>query len=955
MAKIGDIRSAISRNSAELKEGGVAALGALVLGAGKTEAAMIGLGQTLISKVVGPLGKVVGITAMATKGLYNLTKAWATMGTGAAAKLETVQNQLRVMLKGLDAAKQRVQELRKFSIVTPFKLPDIVEGNRALQSLTRGALVTQKAMTMVGDAAAQAGVGFNDMAVYVGRLYDGLRGGRPVGEVLFRLAELGVISGQARTALENLQASGAGFSEVWRVVESELGRSQGTMAYTSKTLEGLQSTLEDTHDEIKAAFSENFLEGQKAAIEAQIRALENIKPVVEGISSSFSSVVSVASRLGSEVAAFATGIPGAAKALEFLARMAGLAAAGLTALAVATGAANMAAKLSALAGASSLAGRALAGLGTAAKGLAFVLTRLATGPFLALTVALMAGRALWTQYYDKVEKAAKALREYRGATDAMLAGMQAQRDAIKSLDDLAAGYIDTLDQLSQAYRDEAAARHEAETGGMFGEAEAIRKQIAAMERQARLKEELARLDAVNRGTLQKNAFVAENEAALDRNKRTERQAQIEADRQTMSPMARAESYRREADELARRRGAALTENTQIQDYERTKAAMGVKLAKNKAAQAEAERERQANLGNSSGTLEGYDAAVAKLEKLKAEEKALLEQELKLAEAQDSQIVKLQERISMYAKYQAAVQAVNAAEVKLREAEKDGGDVQGAKDALKRAQEQRDMLEGVAGAAGLTPAQVQQMQAEVERRKAELQGDLLNRPEEIAARARAEQEQRQRKRAIAESGQDTRVKMAEEDRGAMAAAEEQLRVELERLDLQKEYKEIDDEVYQNRKAGLEAERRMLALRKAMATQENAGDQAASMLDLKAKVARMRGRGDEARRLTEQAERAREEAGREGRIKDLMDRTGMSRQEAAAQVQGDINRERGGRALDREGGLLQALLSRGQVVDSMQRIGGGGGAGGGPNIKDVVDRLDKLIKAVEDGKEIDLRLN
>ena len=68
------------------------------------------------------------------------------MGTGAAAKLETVQNQLRVMLKGLDAAKQRVRELRNFSIATPFKMGDIVQGNRALESLTRGALTTSKAM-----------------------------------------------------------------------------------------------------------------------------------------------------------------------------------------------------------------------------------------------------------------------------------------------------------------------------------------------------------------------------------------------------------------------------------------------------------------------------------------------------------------------------------------------------------------------------------------------------------------------------------------------------------------------------------------------------------------------------------------------------------------------------------------------------------------------------------------
>ena len=42
------------------------------------------------------------------------------------------------------------------------------------------------------------------------------------------------------------------------------------------------------------------------------------------------------------------------------------------------------------------------------------------------------------------------------------------------------------------------------------------------------------------------------------------------------------------------------------------------------------------------------------------------------------------------------------------------------------------------------------------------------------------------------------------------------------------------------------------------------------------------------------------------------------------------------------LLQALLGQGQKVDSLQRIGGGGNASNGPDLKQVVDRLDKLIR-------------
>jgi len=85
---IGNIRNTISKNADSLKEGGAAALGTLILGGSKAEAAMAGVGQAILTKLVGPLGKVVGITAMATKGIYNMTKAWATMGTSAASKLD---------------------------------------------------------------------------------------------------------------------------------------------------------------------------------------------------------------------------------------------------------------------------------------------------------------------------------------------------------------------------------------------------------------------------------------------------------------------------------------------------------------------------------------------------------------------------------------------------------------------------------------------------------------------------------------------------------------------------------------------------------------------------------------------------------------------------------------------------------------------------------------------------
>lgn len=959
---IGNIRKYAQDNAAALKEGGAAALGTLIMGGSKAEAAMTGLGQTILTHLIGPLGKFAGLAAVATRGILNMTKAWATMGTGAASKLETVQNQLRVMLKGLDAAKQRVRELRNFSIATPFKMGDIVQGNRALESLTRGALSTKAAMTLVGDAAAQAGVNFEDMSVYVGRLYDGLAAGRPVGEVLFRLAELGVVSGQARTAIEQLQESGAGFSEVWRVVEGELKRSAGTMEHTSKTLEGLQSTLEDTQDEIKATFSENFMEGQKEAIQAQITTLENLKPAVVGLGSAYGGVVNVVNTFTAKLMAAATSIPGVATALEFLGRMAGIAAVGITALSVAIGTANLMGKLSALTGAASVAGRVMGFMGVAAKGLATVLMRLVTGPMGMLVAGLAVAAGLWTQHRDRVLAAAAAQREYAGATDALLSKMAEQRASIKTLDSLSAAYQSTLGALATAYREAGSAQAALVAAQARGDNRGIQESGArlrgAWARIEALKKEAALLDVIDRKGLEKDAFHAGNLDAMAGNQRSEAKAAMEAERQKMSPMARAESYQREADELARRRGAAVNENNQIEAFRQSKSGVGDRMRKNLTEQAQAEGAMEANFN---GDGDKYQQAAEALKRLKDEERALIQEEINLADANGSEIVKLQARLALLAKYESQAASVRAAEVALREAQNAGDDA-GKQKAIEEKtaalEEQRRALEALQKAAqslNITPAKAQEMRLEIERRKRDLQADLLNRPEESSARAAAEQEKRGRRKGLMESQGDRRVTVAQEEGGALAAARRQLQVERERLELQREYKEIDDEVYRNRRDVLDAEDRMLGKRRGRATLENQAEVNAGRLDLRAKALRMGGRGRQADALEEQGLRQKEDAGLESRVREIMDQTGMDEAGAKRQAGGEVDRARQGRALDREGGILQALLGGGQKVDSLQRIGGGGAAAAGPDLKKVIDRLDKLIRVTENQRPTEMRLS
>lgn len=1015
---LGNIRNSISKNADALKEGGVAALGTLILGGSKAEAALAGVGQAIATKLLGPLGKFVGVAAMATKGIYAMTKAWATMGTGAASKLETVQNQLRVMLKGLDAAKQRVRELRNFAIVTPFKMGDIVQGNRALESLSRGALTTTKAMTMVGDAAAQAGVGFEDMAVYVGRLYDGLAGGRPVGEVLFRLAELGVISGQARTSLEALQESGAGFSAVWNVVEGELKRSAGTMGYTSKTLEGLQSTLEDTQDELKATFSGNFLEGQKEAISAQIKTMENLKPAVEGLGKAFGGMVTVLNTWSAKLLAVITSFKVVGVVVESVIRL----LAGMSAAVLALGAAS--GTLTVLTMVFGNMRKSVLAVGAAFRWLTAVML---ANPFAILVVGIGSLIAMWTAHNDRVQRARKEMEEYERATDSLLSKLQQQINSIRTLDQLSAAYSATLSEMAVAYREYAAAAAEYEEGKGgdgrfvdFGQMERSLKKMEQMQVKLNgLKSKSAALDAMDRGGLESSPAYADAQKNLLANERAEEEARREVARMQMTPGQRAQSLGAEADDLAARRGQAITEIGGQEKHRKNMEAVELRKKENLTAQSKVE----ASMGMAmNADPERYAKLAEELSKLRAEELALASAAYTAAQAQGSEIVKLQEAINIYNAYGAQVTAVEKAKDGLREAQsgeeqdekKRSEAIQAASAALYEQEQRLTALKGAYDAAGMSAAKVQEAQGRIEVIKQQSGQDILNRPDEIRKRAEAQaaarglvstrleeqgaaraqlagetggdyaqakeqlvterarlELQRQYKeidddiyfqrKAVLESQErmlererskrnetaqgELKVQKAQEDGGALAAAEAQLRIDLKQLKLANQRGEIEDSIYAKKKAALASEQRVLAQRKAMAVAENAAGVASGQKSLEAKVARLSGRGAEARRLEEEAARLQEDAGRERRIREIMDSTGASRADAEQQAGGEIGRARLDRGLDREGGLLSALLGRGQVVDSMQRIGGGGGVSTGPDIKKVIDRLDKLIQAVQ----------
>ena len=251
----------------------------------KSSAIWAGLRGVLMDKVLGPLSLVSGgvIGLLGTIKLVTNQMDLLAKGMTKLRQLEMLKTQFQPLVGGAISAKKRLQELYVFAARTPFQLHEIAEASKTLEVLTRGAISTGKGLRMVGDAAAVSGNGMQSVAFWVGRLYDGLKSGRPIGEATNRLQEMGLMTGEVRTRVETLSKSGAEFSMVWKEVEKGMERMDGGMDQLSKTMIGLESTLADIREQFEASFAEPFQAGEAASIKGMTELLVALEAPVSRI------------------------------------------------------------------------------------------------------------------------------------------------------------------------------------------------------------------------------------------------------------------------------------------------------------------------------------------------------------------------------------------------------------------------------------------------------------------------------------------------------------------------------------------------------------------------------------------------------------------------------------------------------------------------------------------------
>lgn len=152
-----------------------------------------------------------------TSKLFNIKSLVAGVATGAVVQQsvgivvdrQNITSQFEVLLGSAEKANERVSELTDFAGMTPFTRDEIFAASKQLQVFTGDALSTGDSLRIIGDVAAGTGQQFEDVALWTGRLYDAMKSGRTVGEMTSRLQEMGAISGEDRTKIENLMQNGS--------------------------------------------------------------------------------------------------------------------------------------------------------------------------------------------------------------------------------------------------------------------------------------------------------------------------------------------------------------------------------------------------------------------------------------------------------------------------------------------------------------------------------------------------------------------------------------------------------------------------------------------------------------------------------------------------------------------------------------------------------------------------
>jgi len=245
--------------------------------AGKFDASLNGM--------IGQFAKIsalIGVGAVVSKGFSLLAGGISSVASVALemnSSLEKSTLQFTTLMGNSAKAEAHVRSLFDFAKRTPFETGPIITASKHLQLFGGDALNTTKNLEMLGDASAASGANFEEVAFWTGRMYASLQAGKPIGEAMMRLMELGVVTPEARNAIERLSETANGGAKAFAAFQASLGKFTGAMALQANTFDGLMSTISDAVQITIADALEPFFEmvKQGASVIAQVLGSEGLQ------------------------------------------------------------------------------------------------------------------------------------------------------------------------------------------------------------------------------------------------------------------------------------------------------------------------------------------------------------------------------------------------------------------------------------------------------------------------------------------------------------------------------------------------------------------------------------------------------------------------------------------------------------------------------------------------------
>lgn len=198
-----------------------------------------------------------------------------TTAIGEAFKFEKATTDFKVLLGNIDAAKEHINDLRSFAASTPLTLDDLSKSSKLLLSFGASVDEVMPALKMLGDIALGDAQKFQGLSLVFAQVKSA---GKLMGQDLLQMINQGfnpltIISqqtGKSMSELKDMMGEGAisfeMVAEAMRIATSEGGLFNNAMKESSKTGEGMISTLQDNWTEAVRTFGEAFSDSAKDGI-----------------------------------------------------------------------------------------------------------------------------------------------------------------------------------------------------------------------------------------------------------------------------------------------------------------------------------------------------------------------------------------------------------------------------------------------------------------------------------------------------------------------------------------------------------------------------------------------------------------------------------------------------------------------------------------------------------------